>query len=452
MRKSTDKWILTIALSLCILGLLVVFSASTAMTASSPDFGYDAFFFLKRQAFSIALGLGLMTYVRKRDLSKFRPWLSLPFALSTIVILVLVMAIGPNINGAHRWLMLGGWQFQPAEMAKLAMIFYLADCLDRKREKVAYFKRLLPALAIFGVILLLVEAEPDLGTALVIAGVFMGMLFVAGARMEHLGSMAAAGVIAVGVMCILKPFRMKRLATFMNPLGDIRGDGYQLFNSILALASGGLYGTGLGGSHQKFNYLPEGHTDFIFAIFGEELGLLGGVALSVLYLALLFKGFKVAVGCRKPYLRLLAAGVSFQIALQALMNMAVVSGAIPTTGIPLPFLSYGGTSMIFTLMGIGVILNVSDYNALAHEVERKPLKKRRVRDNATLAHSSQEEIAAVSSGAWETRAAGQRLRRTAQSLPTPAIEPTLTDGFAVRAERRKRRTAPAPKKVAHWGN
>ena len=448
MRKSTDKWILTIALSLCILGLLVVFSASTVMTASSPDFGYDAFFFLKRQAFSIALGLVLMALVRRVDLVSFRPWLSLPFALGTIVTLLLVMIIGPNINGAHRWLVIGPMQFQPAEMAKLAMIFYLADCLDRRREKVAYFKRLIPALAIFGVIILLIEAEPDLGTALVTAGVFMGMLFVAGARMEHLGGMAAAGAIAVGILCLLKPFRMKRLSTFMDPLGDVQGAGYQLFNSMLALASGGLYGTGLGGSHQKFNYLPEGHTDFIFAIFGEELGLLGGIALSVLYLSLLFKGFKVAVGCRRPYLRLLAAGVSFQIALQALMNMAVVSGAIPTTGIPLPFLSYGGTSMIFTLMGIGVILNVSDYNALAHEVERKPIKKRTVRVGSTLAHSSEEDITPVSSGDWERRAAGQRLRRTQTALPTPAIEPTLSDGF-VRTERRRRRTVPAAKRAAY---
>ena len=450
MKKTTDRWILTIAFSLCILGLLMVFSASTVMTASSPEYGNDAFFFLKRQAFGIACGIIAMMVVRRVDLIKLRPWASLPFSLGTIVALILVMVIGPSINGAKRWLPIGPMQFQPAEMAKLAMIFYLADCLDRRREKIAYFKRLIPALAIFGVILILVEQEPDLGTALVIAGVFMGMLFVAGARMEHLASMAAVGVMAVGVLCILKPFRMKRLGTFFNPMGDIEGDGYQLFNSLLALASGGLYGTGLGGSHQKFNYLPEGHTDFVFAIFGEETGLLGCVGLSVLFLALLFKGFKIAVHCRRPYLRLLAAGVSFQIALQALMNMAVVSGGIPTTGIPLPFLSYGGSSMLFTMMGIGVLLNVSDYNARAHAVERKPVKKRRSRAGATLAHSDEEDIVRISSGTWEERAAGQRLRRTHQSLPTPAIEPTLTDGFAVRAERRKQQRKPAPaKRVAY---
>lgn len=436
LRKPTDKWILTITIILSVLGLLMIFSASTVTTASSPEFGYDAFFFLKRQAFALMVGLVGMHFARKMDLLKLRPWSSIPFALVTIGLLVLVMLVGPKINGARRWLPLGPLQFQPAEMAKLAIIFYLADCLDRRREKIAYFKKLIPALALFGITLFLVEHEPDLGTALVIAGVFMGMLFMAGARMEHLTSMAAAGGVAVGVMCILKPFRMKRLATFVNPMGDIRGDGYQLYNSILALASGGVWGTGIGGSHQKFNYLPEGHTDFIFAIFGEELGLLGCTGLSALYLALLFKGFKVAIACRKPYLRLIAAGVSFQIALQALMNMAVASGAIPTTGVPLPFISYGGTSIMFTLFSVGIILNVADYNATAHLQAAPKGLKHRERKGATLVHSSDENISPVSSGTWEQRAAGQRLVRPKTLLPNPQIEPNLTDGFSTRAQRR----------------
>lgn len=450
MRKPTDYWILTIALTLSVLGLLMVFSASTVTTASSADFGYDAFFFLKRQGFAIGLGLVGMHLARKIDLLKIRSLTGVPFALVTIGLLVLVMLVGPKINGARRWLPIGPLQFQPAEMAKLAIIFYLADCLDRRREKIAYFKKLIPALMLFGTILFLVEHEPDLGTALVIASVFMGMLFMAGARMEHLASMAAAGAVTVGVMCILKPFRMKRLATFVDPMGDIRGDGYQLYNSILALASGGVWGTGIGGSHQKFNYLPEGHTDFIFAIFGEELGLVGGTALSALYLALLFKGFKVAIACRKPYLRLIAAGVSFQIAVQALMNMAVASGAIPTTGVPLPFISYGGTSILFTLFGVGIILNVADYNATAHLKQEVSELKPRARKGATLVHSSDESIAPVSCGAWEQRAAGQRLRRPQTLLPSPAIEHTLTDGFAARAHRRtesRKKTLEAKKAI-----
>lgn len=426
--RQADPWLIGITATLTLLGLLMVFSASTVMTASSADFRFDPFFFLKRQALAAVIGLFALLLVRKVDLLKFRPLLSVPFALATIGLLALVMAVGPEINGAKRWIPLGPFQFQVAEMAKLALIFYLADCLDRRREKVAHVSRIIPALGIFGIMLLLVEQEPDLGTALVLAGVFMAMLFVAGARLEHLGGMAAAGVMAVCVMIIAKPFRMKRLATFVDPMGDVQGTGYQLYNSLLALASGGLMGSGLGNSTQKYNYLPEMHTDFIFAIFGEELGFIGSAALCTLFVALLYKGFKVAVQCRRPYLRLLAAGVTFQIALQALMNMAVASGSIPSTGVPLPFISYGGSSILFSLVSVGVLLNVADFNERNVEVEGKPARReRRIRQGATLVSSSDESVAPISCGTWENRAAGQRLRRTEARLPRPAVEPTLTE-------------------------
>lgn len=426
--RQADPWLITITACLSLLGLLTVFSSSTVMTASSPDFGHDPFFFLKRQGFAILVGVGALLLVRKLDLTRLRPLTSVPFAIATIGMLALVMVIGPEINGARRWIPLGPFQFQVAEMAKLALIFYLADCLDRRREKVAQVSRIIPALGIFGIMLLLVEQEPDLGTALVLAGVFMAILFVAGAKLEHLGGMAAAGVMAVVMMIIAKPFRMKRLATFVDPMGDIQGSGYQLYNSLLALASGGWSGQGLGNSHQKYNYLPEMHTDFIFAIFGEELGFLGTTGLSLLYVAFLYKGFKVAVQCRKPYLRLLAAGVTFQISLQALMNMAVASGCIPATGVPLPFISYGGSSVLFSLVSVGVLLNVADFNARAVEGEGKPRRReRRLRQGATLVSSSDENVAPISCGTWEKRAAGQRLRRSEAGLPRPVIEPTLSE-------------------------
>ena len=449
MRRTNDPWILTITMTLSMLGLLMVFSSSTVVTASTADFHYDPYFFLKRQLISMTLGVICMCLVRKVDLNRFRTVLGLPLTAVTLAMLALVMVVGPSVNGAKRWFPVGPFQFQPAEMAKLAMIFFLADSLDRRREKVAYFSRMIPALAIFGVMLVLVEQEPDLGTALVIAGVFMGMLFVAGAKLEHLATMAASGLIAVLGMIATKPFRMKRLATFVDPMADVRGDGYQLYNSILALASGGLWGRGLGNSQQKFNYLPEDHTDFIFAIVGEELGLLGGVAISMLFLALLYKGFRVAVNCRRPYLRLLAAGVSFQIVLQALMNMAVVSGAIPSTGVPLPFISYGGSSILFTMIGVGILLNVSDYNSRNLDMKRRPEKAaRRMRKGATLASSSDEgQVSNVSCGAWESRAAGQRLRSAKVGLPRPAVEPTLTEYPKDVLDRRARTKAPARRKM-----
>lgn len=441
--RQADPWLITIVACLSLLGLMVVFSSSTVMTASSADFRFDPFFFLKRQGMALTLGAAALVMVRKIDLTRLRAFTSVPFALVTIGLLALVMLIGPDINGARRWIPLGPFQFQVAEMAKLALIFYLADCLDRRREKVAQWWRILPALGIFGIMLLLVEQEPDLGTALVLAGVFMAMLFVAGARLEHLGGMAGAGVMAVVAMIIAKPFRMKRLATFVDPMGDIQGSGYQLYNSLLALASGGLTGQGLGNSHQKYNYLPEMHTDFIFAIYGEELGFMGTAALCGLFVAFLYKGFKVAVACRKPYLRLLAAGVTFQISLQALMNMAVASGCIPSTGVPLPFISYGGSSVLFSLVSVGVLLNVADFNARAVESEAKPKSaERRLRLGATLASSSDESTAPISCGTWESRAAGSRLRRAEASLPRPVIEPTLSERtFEARKPKKKKQLA-----------
>lgn len=440
MRRGTDRWILTIAMTLSILGSLMVFSSSTAMTASTPDFRNDPYFFLKRQLITLGLGLVAMMVARRVDLLKFRAWTGLPFMLATITTLIAVLLVGPEINGAQRWIQVGGFQFQPAEMAKLAMIFYLADCLDRRREKVTYIGRIIPALALFGVTLVLVEQEPDLGTALVIAAVFMGMLFVAGARMEHLGAMAAAGLIAVAAAAIAKPFRMKRLANYLDPMADIQGSGYQLYQSLLAVASGGLVGVGLGNSHQKFNYLPELHTDFIYAILCEELGLLGAGSVALLFLALLFKGFKVAVQCRRPYLRLLAAGATFQIVVQAWMNMMVVTGAIPTTGVPLPFISYGGTSLLFSLIGIGLLLNVSDYNAQYGQERDKPQKsEKRIRAGATLSSSNEDKVVPVGCGAWERQAAGQRLKRKESSLPRPAVEPRLTQAPERRKAPRHRR-------------
>lgn len=440
--RQVDPWILTITACLSILGLLMVFSSSTVMTASSEDFGFDPFFFLKRQGFSIALGVAALILVRKLDLYRLRPLTGVPLALLTIGLLVLVMFIGPEINGARRWIPLGPFQFQVAEMAKIALIFYLADCFDRRREKMSQATRIIPALGIFGIMLLLVEQEPDLGSALVLAGVFMAMLFVAGARLEHLGGMVAAGLMAIGMMVIAKPFRMKRLATFVDPMGDIQGTGYQLYNSLLALASGGVTGMGLGNSHQKYNYLPEMHTDFIFSILGEELGFVGTTSLSLLFVALLYKGFKIAVQCRRPYLRLLAAGVTFQLALQAFMNMAVATGMVPSTGIPLPFISYGGSSLLFSMVAVGILLNVADHNARSVlEVEAKPRKReRRIRQGSTLVSSSDEGVSNISCGTWEQRAAGQRLRRPEASLPRPLIEPTLADhGFAAQRETRSGR-------------
>ena len=442
MKKGADYWVLTIALSLCILGVLAVFSASQVTTASSLDFGKDPFFFLKRQLLYLAVGMVGLFLARRIDLERYQIWLGLPTLISCIGCLILVLIVGPEINGAQRWIVMGPLRFQPAEFAKLAIIFYMADFLARKGQKISSFIRITPALALFGVTLLLIEREPDLGTALVVAGVFMAMLYIAGGRLVHLGAMAGAGVMVVVVSVIAKPYRLKRITSFLDPMSDPQDSGYQAIQSLIALGSGGLFGRGIGASHQKFKYLPEAHTDYIFAILGEELGIVGTLSVIALFLTLLYKGFKIAVRARRPYLRYLAAGITFQLTLQALLNIGVVSGALPSTGIPLPFISYGGTSLLFSLISIGLLLNISACNARHREQSKvKRRRKRKRRAGATLTSSREDSVEPISSGEWEREAAGARLSASsAEGIPRPAVEPALVrPGRKVWESKRRRR-------------
>lgn len=426
MKRGNEHWIILIALSLSLLGLLMVFSSSLVVTASSPEFGSDPYFFVRRQAIYFAMGLVGMVIASRMDLEVWRPYLSLPFLGFTVTLLILVMLIGPEVNGAKRWLMLGSFQFQPAELAKLAMVFYMADFLARRGEKVQRFSRLLPALSLFGLTLILIEREPDLGTAVVVAGIFAAMLFCSGGNLNHLYGMGGLGVLVAVLAVATKPYRLRRIVSFMNPDADPLGDGYHAIQSLLAIGSGGVAGRGLGASHQKFKYLPEAHTDYIFAILGEELGLIGSVCVVLLFLALLYKGLQIALSSRRPYLRMVALGISFQLCFQAFINIGVVTALTPSKGIPLPFISYGGTSMIFSLVAVGFLVNVARSNAAAREKpeEVAPLSQE-MRRGSTLSSSGEDDVEAVSTGVWEEKAAGDRLAPPKDDLPRPAVEPGL---------------------------
>jgi cell division protein FtsW len=427
-----------IALSLSMLGLLMVFSSSLVVTASSPEFGADPYYFVRKQGIYFAIGLFGLWMARRLDLERWRPLLSIPFLLFTISLLILVLLIGPEINGAHRWIMIGSFQFQPAELAKLAMVFYMADFLARRGEKIQQFNRLLPALVLFGVTLILIEREPDLGTAVVVAGVFIAMLFTSGGSMSHLLGFAGAGAMVAIAAVATKPYRLRRITSFMNPEADPLGDGYHAIQSLLAIGSGGFAGRGLGAGHQKFKYLPEAHTDYIFAILGEELGLVGTVGVVVLFLALLYKGFQIALHCRRPYLRMIAIGISFQLTMQAFINIGVVTALTPSKGIPLPFISYGGTSIVFSLIAVGLLMNVAEANLAIREAAREPSEReRKARAGATLTSSGEESLEAISSGVWEEKAAGQRLSGSQERMPRPAVEPGLVRRSDW-AERRRR--------------
>ena len=359
-KRPPDYWLLVIVFTLLILGLIMVFSSSSVTAAGSAECNFDPYFFLKRQASWALIAVLVMMWAMRLDLEKLRKW-SLPFVLLSVIALAAVMEhhIGIVVNGARRWIALGPFGFQPSEMAKFALVFYLADCLARRGSKIQRFARLVPLLIIFAATVLLINMEPDLGTALVVSASFMGVLFMSGARFAHLAGLVSLGVLAVIVQIFKDQYKRDRLATFLHPFQDSGDKGYQIVQSLIGLGSGGLFGLGLGESRQKFNYLPESHTDFIFSILGEELGLVGTLAVLFLFLLLLYRGLRIAVKARDNYYALLAAGLSFTIVFQAFLNIGVVSASLPLTGIPLPFISYGGTSLVITMGAIGLLANIS---------------------------------------------------------------------------------------------
>jgi cell division protein FtsW len=262
--------------------------------------------------------------------------------------------------GARRWLKLGPIGFQPSEMAKLVLIIFIADIIDRKQSKNKEFKKcVLPVLIITGIFSLLIYIEPDLGNTVILAVLFMVMLFVGGAKIRHLLSIILCAMPLLYIAVLRVGYRKGRLLAFLNPEDDIMGKGYHLYQSLIAFGSGGLFGKGLGASTSKLFFLPQPHTDFILAIIGEELGFAGVSVIIILFALILYRGIRIALGAPNLFGTMMAVGISSLIAMQTIINIAVVTACIPTKGLPLPFLSFGGSSLIFNLIGIGIMLNIS---------------------------------------------------------------------------------------------
>ena len=341
------------------IGLIMVFSSSYYF-AMDPPFN-DKFYFFQKQLISSILGLGALFFFMNYNYWHLKRHANL-LLLSAFVLLVLVLFIGDEYLGARRWLALGPIpSFQPSEIVKTCIIIYTAYGLSLKREQVCDFmKGIAPYLAISGLAAGLILMQPDLGTAVTLMGTIMIMFFVAGARIRDLVALGLAGIGAVAVAIILAPYRMSRFLAFLDPEADPTGVGWHIINSLMALGSGMLVGTGLGqGKHSKLLYLPERHTDFILASIGEEMGFIGGSVVILLFVMLVWRGFKIALTAPDSFGSLLTAGLVCGIALQAVINIAVVTASMPITGITLPFVSYGGTSLVFTMANVGIILNVS---------------------------------------------------------------------------------------------
>lgn len=358
--KSIDFTFLIVVLMLLAYGLIMVFSASSA----SAHYLYnDAFYFIKRQFLWALVGLVAM-FVTSRINYKLYYKFAVPILLIAVVLLILVKipGIGQVRNGARRWLGFGPLTFQPSEIAKYALIIFLAKSLPQNQDLLKNFwSGFVPYLVVIGVVAGLVLIEPHMSGTMIILFIGVLMLFLAGAKVWHFIILALPAVAAVGAMIAISPYRMKRFLTFLDPFSDILGDSWQVVQSLYAIGSGGLFGLGLGQSRQKFLYLPEPQNDFIFSIICEELGFFGALLVVVLFVILIWKGIKIAMHAPDAFSGMLVGGITALIGIQVLMNIAVVTSSMPATGIPLPFFSYGGTSLLFILCGMGIILNVSRY-------------------------------------------------------------------------------------------
>jgi cell division protein FtsW len=357
-RSANFYLLLGVVVSLSLFGLVMVFSASHATALADYN---DSFYFLKRQMGWLGIGFVVMLIFAYADWRPIKRFAGLLFALSLIpLILVLVPGLGINAGGASRWISLFGIPFQPSELAKITLIFYAAAFLSRYRDAVGdwglIWKHILwPFVALAGIIML----QPDLGTTLILTGIVFIMLFIGGVRLWHLAIIGAGGVGAVGLLIKFAGYRMARVTAFINPWKDPQNTGFQIIQSLIALGSGRWFGVGLGMSKQKFFYLPAAHTDFIYAIIGEELGLIGTLAVVIAFGTLVFAGVRIAIKATTYFDRLASAGVLAMITVQAVLNMGAVTGILPITGVPLPLISSGGTSLVFTLMGVGILLNIA---------------------------------------------------------------------------------------------
>jgi cell division protein FtsW len=356
VRRGLESSVLIlVTLGLVAFGLVMVYSATSASAALANG---DPAYYLKRQAVYASLGLVLMVALSRVDYRALRA-LAPVLIVTSLVLLLAVLVLGRSANGARRWISFGPAAFQPSELAKVALAVWAAAYLARRRPPRTLSELWRPMGLLTIVFCGLILVEPDLGTAIGIVVMLAAMLLVAGMPTRTLG--AGLGIAsALGLVAVwLEPYRRARLFSFLNPWQDAQGAGFQTVQAMIGLGSGGIFGVGLGQSVQKTNYLPEAHTDMIFAIIGEELGLVGATAVIAAYCAFAYAGLKIALDCRDPFGKRLATGLTALVCGQAAINLAAVMGLAPLTGIPLPFVSYGGSSLVVALACVGILLNIA---------------------------------------------------------------------------------------------
>jgi len=357
MRQERVNLTITVLTLICV-GIVMIYSASCVNAMQTYG---DSLYYLKRHMFFLFLGLVASFFILRMDYRQIQPYArQLVCICAVLLFFVLIPHIGSESYGARRWFKLGVFHFQPSELAKLAMIIYTADFLDRKQQVIKSFRKgFLPPLLVMGVLCALTVKQPDLGTTVEIAVVTLTMLFLGGARLWHLALIFCSAVPLVVYLIAKEPYRMARIIAFLDPWQDSQGIGFQLTQSQIALGSGGIFGVGLGHSTAKLFYLPAAHTDFILSIIGEELGLLGTLSIIMLFSLFIWQGTRIIRQTNNPFGYFLGMGIVLMLGLQAVVNVGVSIGAFPTKGLPLPFISYGGSALIFHLIAIAFLLNIS---------------------------------------------------------------------------------------------
>jgi cell division protein FtsW len=353
------------------IGLVMVLSASSV--SSSLRYGSPFPIFTRQAMYAVVGSLALLLTANIRYRAWQRLWIPLLVATAALLILVLHPGAGTVAGGSARWISFGAVTIQPSELAKLAVVTFTATVLVRKGKRINDpWHVALPLLPVLAVVCGLILLQPDLGTTVLIGGIAFIVLFVAGVRLRHL-LIGVLGASALGALLVLThQYQRARLLGFVDPWKDPMKSGYQVVQSLIGLGSGGLFGVGLGASRQKWMYIPNAHTDFIFSILGEELGLIGALVVLALFALLIYSGIRVAAGTREPFGRLLAAGITGWIGLQTLVNLGTVTGLLPVTGVPLPFVSFGGSSLVVTLAGVGILVNIARSSR-----ERRPASRAR---------------------------------------------------------------------------
>jgi cell division protein FtsW len=359
-KLQADKWLFAATAGLALFGIVMVYSASAVMAQAENGNQYH---YVIKQGLWTAIGFGAMLVMMQFDYQRLRDKRIVYGLLGLTLVLLLAVFAFPRINGAHRWIRLAGFSIQPSELSKIVLAIFLAYFLEKRAgEEGSLWRTFLPCMAVTGVFAALILKEPDLGTAMMLGVICIVMCFTAGARLLHLGLAAAPGLVVGAMMLIFVPWRLQRLVTFTNPWADPQNTGFQVVQSLIAVGSGGTAGLGFAQGKQKMFFLPFAHSDFIFAVVGEELGLFGALSVLIVFGILLWRGLRAALRAPDRFGMLLGLGLVMAIVVQALFNISVVLSLLPTKGIPLPFISYGGSSLVPTLVAMGILLNISQHS------------------------------------------------------------------------------------------